>query len=335
MADQSTAVAIREQTRSEVALSQPLQVTSVAGRGEVERIEMPIIIPVNFQYLIPNKKKERRQDPDTGQWGDVWIDNSRVGLTSDGYDYANRVLGAGFWLPDEVPDEHGRMVRNPIHRPDYIYMRMSAVWYNAVGQLVSHTEDLEVDYKSVWYQARLKQPGVKQVLDADGQPVFDAMNMPMLRMDDHQWPPKRGSNESGDILTAEAQERRALEALINLRAHGMRYCQTVLRTRLLKVALGIKSLPRKEIREITLNVVGYRDKMDPDQRREQAETGLRALYGKRQPDAKPLTHEEMQGIEPEDVDVRVDGADSVAAAVVVEPPEDEQDPGPDDEFSTR
>jgi hypothetical protein len=295
--DQS-AVATREESRSEIALRSPLVVTSVAGRGDIERVESVVTIPSNFQYVITARKNERYQD-ERGQWHDNWMSDNKVGLTSDGYDYANRSLGAGFWLPKEVPDDMGNMVANPIHRPDYIYIRMGAVWYNAVGQLVSHTEDLEVNYKMVWYQNRLESPGAEQMLDKNQQPIFDEMGQPMIVLHDHTYEGR--GDKPGKTVTGEEQERKALKSLMSLRAMGMRYAQTVLRVRLLKVATGIKSLPMQQPAPFKLSIVGYRDKMEPSERQAQAEKALGALYGNR-PDAKPLSAGEMAEIEPAEVE---------------------------------
>lgn len=301
----NTAVAIAKPTKSQMALMAPLDIQQVAGRGEVERVEVAVTIPANFQYVITTRKNERYQD-EMGVWRDNWINDNKVGLTSDAYDYINRALGASFWLPDLVPNAEGEMVRNPIHKPDYIYIRMGAVWYNAVGQLVSHIEDLEVNYKFVWHQARLESAGARMLLDENGQPQFDQMGFPALKIEDMSYPPKAGGREP-KVVTAEEQERKAVKALMQLRSMGMRYAQTVLRTRLLKVATGIKSLPIQQPGAFQVSVVGYRDHLDPQERRQQAEQGLAAIYG-RKPDAKPLTHAEMAEIEPDEVETNLDQA---------------------------
>src|SRR4051812_31720574 len=79
--------------------------------NQLQRVEATITLPPSFQYAIPIKGVKLPN----GDW-----DNSKnkVGITSDGYDYLNRVIGCSFFFPDEVHDEHGVMSPNPIHRTD-------------------------------------------------------------------------------------------------------------------------------------------------------------------------------------------------------------------------
>jgi hypothetical protein len=269
------------------------EVTHVAQRGDVVRVETTITLPPSFQYVIPGRKKVDGQ----------WVDDNKVGITSDGYDFLNRVLGVSFYLPDWVPDESGELCRNPIHRPDYIYIRMGAVWYNESGQLVTTTEDLEVDFRHVYANARLESYESVPVLE-NGYPVFDDYGNPVVKVKD-----------------ADA-ERKALKALMQLRTMGMRYAQTVLRTRLVKIACGIKSLPGNEARARNLRITGFRDAMDPVTRIAKAEASVRAMYGAippARPEAPALKADEMADIEPPD-------ADDEAMATLIEATMPEQAP---------
>ena len=103
----------------------------MSNDGEVEPVEQTVVLPAIYQYSINRYP--------AGQ---------RVMLTSDAYDYINRVMGVQFYLPPTVNDERGNVVPNPIHRPDYIYLRMVGIWRNDAGQMVSYQEDVEVDYKT-------------------------------------------------------------------------------------------------------------------------------------------------------------------------------------------
>lgn len=282
-----------------------IHVQSVALRGDIERVETSVTLPATFQYVIMARKKVN------GQWVDD-PEKSKVGITADGYDYLNRVLGVSFWLPDFVPDEKGDLVRNPIHRSDYIYLRMGAVWYNEAGQLVAATEDLEVDYRQVYLSARLEDRDSEVLLDDHGQPIFDAAGNPMVKL-----------NAVG--------EKKAMKALLQLRTMGMRYAQTVLRIRLIKQALGIKSLPPAPdgtLRNRPVRVVGYRDKMDPVARAAAAEKAMDAMFGGKpqpRPDAPTLREDDIASIEGLDRDREV--ALDAAEALGLLPPE------PGDEFA--
>lgn len=259
--DDTGALVVRKE--SSVSVSQP----------DVERIETFVTIPANFQYEIAGKKGEP----------------ARLALTSDGYDYINRSLGATFFLPDWVPDEKGDLVRNPIHRPDYIYMRMGAVWRTDNGQLVGATEDLEVDFKMTYQQARLDSWDSEVALDDNGQPIFGPDGTPLIRV--------KGDNR----LSAAEKERKAMQTLMQLRTMGLRYAQTVLRTRLLKVATGIKSLPNERgqgPRRLDIRVIGWRDQMTPTERIEEASKAMHGLFaGGRPADLPSLSAEEMRAIE--------------------------------------
>jgi hypothetical protein len=207
--------------------------------------------------------------------GDEWTSESKVGITSDGYDYLNRVVGVTFFLPEIVHDEQGRARANPIHRKDYIYLRMGAVWYTPLGQLIAATEDVETDYNLVWMDARINSRSAQPVLQ-DGFPTFDAFGNPGLKLD------------PGD-------EMKALKTLSQLRTFGVRYAQTVARVRLLKMATGIRSLPIPAPKAFPIRVVGYRDRMEPEERIKKAAGDLATLYG-----SKP-THGPLQPLTPEEL----------------------------------
>lgn len=265
--------AVATTTPSEVArrpadLGSPLTaIRSVSGREHIERYETEVKLPAGFQYLIPGKKKLPNGD---------WIEDNKVGILAEGYEYLNRVLGVSFYLPAKVPDENGEMVNNPIHRrtDGYIYIRMGALWYNEVGQLVNATEDLEVDPAWMYYSARIDTYDALVVMDENGI-VYAPDGRPKLKLKDA------------------SAEKKALKEMVRHHTMGMRYAQTVLRVRLLKQALGIRSLPRQQVGDFILRLVGYRDTMDPRERQQAAESQQKALFG-RPPKTQPLSDAELE-----------------------------------------
>lgn len=268
--------------------------------ARIQRFETTVTLPPNFQYLVGKGDKTKRS------------------ITSDGYDYMNRSLGAMFFLPELVPDETGDMVRNPIHRPDYIYMRMTAVWRNENGQLISASEDLEVDFKALYQEARLETWNSTVSVDERGQPIFGDDGQPLILTTD--------DNGQGRYpKTANEKERDALKVLMSLRGTGLRYAQTVLRTRLLKVATGIKTLPGNQVQPAKVRVVGWRDEMTPNERQAQAEAAMGSMFNARPADAPSLSTDEMRTIEGEAPDefggVPNDDAAPGPATSDPEPPE--------------
>jgi hypothetical protein len=254
-----------QQTAVEVA--QDVTLISIAGRKGVERFETVVTLPAQFQYEI--KRKGSRQAD--GSWAP---DTFKVGITADGYDYLNRVLGASFFLPEWVHDEQGKPQRNPIHRKDYIYLRLGCVWYTPLGQLIMATEDVEVDFNLTWMDARINAYGAEVMTDPEtGLPQFDQFGNPAVKLD-------------------KAAELKALKTLSQLRTFGPRYAQTVARVRLLKMATGIRSLTSDHPKNTPIKMVGFRDQMSAQQRIETAGGDLGTLYG-RADDTTPLTANEM------------------------------------------
>lgn len=311
----------------ELAVDAPITTVVVAGRGEVQRIETEVILPSGFQYLIKGKGRD--------------VPN-KVGITSDGYDYLNRVMGVMFWMPTVVPDETGQLVRNPIHRADgYVYLRMAGTWWNEVGQMVSTFEDIEVNPRAIWASARIESYGAVPVMK-DGQPVFDEYGYPMVVMRDTT------SNWDGKskTTTAAEHEQKAAKAYMQARGWGIRYAQTVARVRIMKQATGMKSLGQlTQPKRVRVRVVGYKDAMTPMERVEASNAALASIFGER---VKPenferMTAEEMEAMEPMGGDETIEQELGEAAANdEVEPDEGEPTPPdqpgqatllPDDEFS--
>jgi hypothetical protein len=263
---------VRANQQTAVEAAQDLVVLNIAGRDDVERIETSVTIPADYQYEI----KVKGAKLPNGQWAP---DRYKVGIAADGYDYLNRVLGASFFLPEWVHDEHGERQRNPIHRADYIYLRLGCVWYTPLGQLIMATEDVEVNFNHTWMDARINAYGAEVIMNESGTlPLFDAFQNPAVK------------------LTPE-NELKALKTLSQLRTFGPRYAQTVARVRLLKMATGIRSLPIEHPANFKVKMVGYRDRMTAQQRIERAGGDLGTLYG-RADDIKPLTAEEMAEVAP-------------------------------------
>lgn len=251
-------------------LDKPSQkILSVSNDGEVERVEQTVVLPAIYQYSINRYP--------AGQ---------RVMLTSDAYDYINRVMGVQFYLPPRVNDEKGNLVPNPIHRPDYIYLRMVGIWRNDAGQMVSYQEDVEVDYKLTYQDTRINAKSMKIVTDKEGIPVLNDMGFPQYTLDADD-------------------EKKALRNLSQLRTFGLRYAQTVAKTRILKTASGIRQLPIPSPRDFPIRVVGFRDNLTPEERIKNAETDMSAMFGpsERLDESIGLTHDEIASIQ------EIDGAD--------------------------
>jgi hypothetical protein len=251
-----------------------MTVDAVAGRSDIERIETTILLPADYQYAIAIRGKKNAD----GTWDNT---QAKVGITADGYDYLNRVLGCSFFLPEWVHDEHGSKQLNPIHRKDYIYLRMAAVWYTPLGQLIMASEDVEVDFHLAWMDARINSTSAVMALDENGLPLFDGQGNPGVRLD-----PK--------------DELKALKTLSQLRTFGPRYAQTVARVRLLKMATGIRSLPGNTPMNRTITMTGYRDRLTPQERAEKAGATVETLYGGRPADLKPLTAGELAEVNASD-----------------------------------
>lgn len=241
MTEQTTAVAKSEN----VGLDLPTQdILNIARVGEVERIEQTVLLPAIYQYAI-------------SRYGSA----PKVMLTSDAYDYLNRSMGVQLYQPDWVNDEHGQRVRNPIHRPDYIYLRLIGIWYNDIGQMVSYREDVEVDFNLVYHDARINSKSARVETDDKGMPIFNPDGLPTVRLD-------------------ASDELKALKALSQLRTFGLRYAQTVAKTRILKTASGIRTLPTTQPTSFKIRVVGFRDKLTPEERVKRAEQDLGQVFGK-------------------------------------------------------
>lgn len=283
MTDNPNAVATRDQ-QSGVTAAQDLTVRSVAVRDEVERIEATITLPPEYQYAIPKWNSETRSKEISG-----------IGITADGYEYLNRVVGATFYLPDQVPDRDGNLALNPIVRKDYIRLRMGAVWYNALGQLIGNVEDVETDFNLVWMDARINSRSAEVVMDPNGLPLFDDFGNPAIKL-------------------SKEDELKALKSLSQLRTFGIRYAQTVCRVRLLKMAVGIRSLPGNVVKPHPVKVVGFRDRMTPQQRVNRANEDSRALFGLPTEREARLTRSEIADL-PGDPDTEHIDRDAIEAAI--------------------
>ncbi len=313
-----------------------LAVSEALERQGLERIETIVRIPADYQYAIPkwvhqNDVTENDIIVKRGSGSYVAI-GDKVGLTIDGYDYVNRVLGASFFLPEYVHDEHDEPKRNPIHRKDYIYLRLACVWYTPLGQLVYASEDVEVDFRLAYMESRATSKSAKPLM-VNGQVDWDEAGNPMLEL-------------SPD------DEMKALKEFANKRNFGPRYAQSVARVRLLKMATGIRSLPIKQPQDWPIKFVTWRDQLTAQARIAQVTSDSANLYGK--PDeTKPMTAAEMAevgeqgGVDETDLDreaverakeAQTDDAVATAAAetpteaappvAVNEPEPNEQEPEP-------
>lgn len=189
---------------------------------------------------------------------------------------------------------------------------MYGVWYNDNGQMVMYREDVEVDFKLVYMDARINSKSARVEMDKDGQPVFSESGMPVVKLD-------------------ASDELKALKALSQLRTFGLRYAQTVAKTRILKTASGVRTLPIQSKRPFAVRVVGYKDNMTPEARIKQAQQDLSEMFGGGKPvtDAIGLNEEEMatiREIESNDVTDTLDA--TIIDAQQAEPEPDDERPAP-------
>jgi hypothetical protein len=258
---------------------------------EVSIVQAEVAIPKHLQYGIPGKKTKDAQ----GNWTQG---PQKVGLTADGYDHVNRVMGVQLITPRFVHDENGTEVLNPIHRKDYIYLRLVGVWWNDLGQMVAYGEDIEVDFQRIYQEARLnatwyeaeegkkydtrRTADLRIARDEDGIPIMDAEGLP-----------------KHTVVIPDSEELKALQKLYSLRTFGLRYAYTVAKTRILKVASGIRTLPVDAPKNVKVKVFGFRDNLTPEQRAAKAQQDQTAIFGKAITAGDPvqaLTDDEMQSV---------------------------------------
>jgi hypothetical protein len=283
---QSTALAQRQQQQVQTKIKRGadgdgqditiLAVSEALERDGLERVESVVVVPADYQYAIPKwiHPNDLKEDDVVVKRSERMIAvGDKVGLTIDGYDYLNRVLGASFFLPEFVHDEDGNQKRNPIHRKDYIYERLACVWYTPVGQLVYATEDIEVDFRLAYMEMRASAKSAEPILDEMGQVQWDAIGNPLLKL-------------------SPQDEMKCLKEFTNKRNFGPRYAQSVARVRLLKQATGVRSLPTKVPGDYPLKMVTWRDQLTAQARIAQVTADTANLYG-RPDETKPLTAAEM------------------------------------------
>jgi hypothetical protein len=151
------------------------------------------------------------------------------------------------------------------------------IWYNDIGQMMSYREDVEVDFKLVYHDARINARSAKIEIDEEtGEAKTNPDGSPKVRL-------------SGE------DELKALKALSQLRTFGLRYAQTVAKTRILKTASGVRTLPLSAPKSYPIRVVGFRDNMTPDERIEKAEATMKSVFG------SAVKLDENAGLTPEEL----------------------------------
>lgn len=303
------------------------RVTSAVEKGGIEMVKAEIGIPIHHQYKIAAGREQVN-----GEWRDKY----RVGVTADGYDYINRFVGAQFFVPEFIHNEKGEQVRNPIHRRDFIYERMVAIWYNDLGQMQAYSEDLEVDYQVLYQQTRLNstwyvgtQGNEKDVIFTSGggktsgrQRMTALSNVRIKRAPDGVAILDDLGNPSFDVILPDEMEARCLQRLYDLRATGLRYAQTVLKNRLMKVITGVRMLPINEPRPFKITVMAYRDALTPEKRMDKVYADQESVFGKTLQRGATLSDEEIAGLEIEaDADV---APEAIAAARNVTPSDEDE-----------
>jgi hypothetical protein len=263
---------VGDQQQAIQTVESPAPIQSIAERvfrGDVELVTAKVTIPKHLQYEVATGA--RKQGPDG-----KWYQPTKVGLTADGYDWVNRVVGVQIIVPKTVHDELGREQPNPIHRRDYVFLRIVGVWWNDLGQMTSYQEDIEVDFKALYQEDRLNrrwytgkgddreqhQPELVMRVDKAGNPVTGEDGLPA-------W----------DLKMPMTEELKSLQRLFNLRNFGLRYAYTVGKNRILKTATGIRSLPVDHPRNVTITVTGMRDGLTPEMRADRAKEDALQMYG--------------------------------------------------------
>lgn len=327
-----TAIAPRDEA-SDIALP-IIGMRETINKGDISVTPAKVRIPAHHQYRI----KAGREQDDQGNW----VDKYRIGLTADGYDGLNRVVGAQFIIPEFIHDEKGERVRNPIHRSDYIYERMIAIWYNDMGQMQAYSEDLEVDFKVLYQQARLNASWKEPKLDGEGKPIMkrgrngEYADTVTHYAKDHL---KIARNEDGtaklgddgtplfDVVLPDSAEAECLKRLYDLRATGLRYSQTVLKNRLMKVVTGIRMLPTDQIKPVSVEVMAFRDTLTPEQRIQRAALTQREVFGKALQAGATLNDDELatMNLDADSTDVLPVAEEAVGAVRNVTPDDEPTD----------
>lgn len=294
------------------------ELQAVTHLEDLVRFQVGVRLHPLHQYEISGPREKYLDD----EGREKWRETKTVTPSGDGYDYLNRVAGVDLLVPEFVHDQDGQRQPNPIHRRDYVYLRMVGIWRNDVGQLTTYREDVEVDFQRLYDEARMNaswnddavwvekdggavhrerprgsrdeverlfeyRKGAKHKAadtiewkrdEETGRPILDADGMPTFKL----------------VLPADV-ELKAAQRLFDLRKFGLRYAYTVAKTRILKVALGVRKLPISQKGSVLISVAGWRDLLRPEERAAQAQKTSAGVWGAPiGEDAKPLTDEELQ-----------------------------------------
>lgn len=268
---------VRVQKGEVVALDDPLFAImpgGIAVRGDVMRVPIIARIPAVYQNVLGSGKTKH------------------VGMSAAGYDYINRDLGVRFFEPKMIGDPlHGGAMRpNPIIRKDYILYGLVGQWWNDMGQMMTWSELIEVDYNLVYQDARVNGWDVKIATDQQGNTLYHAPHPPQPNTAPSCWAcamPWPCASAGTPVLRVPAEaELKALRQLSMLRTYGTRYVRTVARTRILKVASAINVLPGTgrgdkavEVDGLPVKLVAFRDNLTPDEAERRAAESMVALFG--------------------------------------------------------
>jgi hypothetical protein len=189
------------------------------------------------------------------------------------------------------------------------------VWYNDLGQLQAYSEDLEVDFMVMYQQARANAIWYGPDKNPDGKDTQHKAEMAIATDGKGEVVWNDDGTPRFKIMLPPEQEMKAYQRLLDLRVMGLRYAQTVAKTRIMKVATGIRTLPLDRAKGIKVKVFGYRDNLTPEQRVEQAQRDQAAIFGRALQAGATLSDDEMAalGTTP-DIEVEEDIAAAAAAA---------------------
>ena len=331
-----------EDRRAPLAAPVIAELQNVTSLGDLMRFQVGVRLHPIHQYEISGGREPVKdangvilRDDDGKQ---VWRDVKAISPSGSGYDYLNRIAGVDLITPEYVHDQNGDRQPNPIHRRDYVYLRMIAIWRNDVGQLTTYREDVEVDFQRLYEEARLnatwtdpttwthKETGeivTERPDDARSGKWAYAKGAKHKASEIIEW--KRNEDTGAPVLNEDGMpvyrltlpndvEKQCAQRLFDLRKFGLRYAYTVAKNRLLKVAMGVRTLPTDHKAPVVISIAGWRDLLSPQERERQAQSVSEGVWGAPiGDDVKPLSDDEMQTLGDEAIEGEYRDVEAVVA----------------------
>ena len=249
MAENTKAVAKKEENLP--AILETGTIMSLPMRdGKFERIESKVIIPKDALYNVPKWNAQLKK------FEPCWRPDSTA------YDLINRVMGVQFDQPETMVNEIGEVVGNPILRKDYVKLRLVGYWYNNAGLPVKYSEDVEINFWTLFTQKLMKSSS-SEITNKNDQhsTCIDEENSVYIKVSKEDY-------------------KKAWAFLIDKRAFATRYAYTVAKRRILKTATGIAIVHPKKVGQYevaVIPVVSYRNLASGDIKRD-AKKATRGMY---------------------------------------------------------